>query len=127
MIQLFLEKCSKEILITDGSGSVLHKLIQMRNLEAIKTIYTSRFKNETEFLKRFSNFVNKKKQTPIAAVVRMPNDPSKAAELFKLLLDHGAEIEPAMEAVIEVSDMNLLKIIIDHCDQSQRQLLVIQI
>ncbi len=127
IIKLFLENCSKEILITDGSGSVLHKLIQMGNLEAIKTIYTSRFENEVEFLKRLSNFETKKKQTPIAEVVRMSNDPSKAAELFKLLLDHGAAIEPAMEAVIEVSDINLLKIIIDHCEQSQRQLQVILI
>ena len=124
MIKLFLEHSSKDILITDGSGSVLFKLILMKNLEAIKTIYNSRFKNEKEFLKRLSNFKSKKGQTPIEEAVRMPNDPSQAAELFKLLLDNGADVSAAVEAVSDVSDIKLFKFFLDNCEESQRALLV---
>ena len=53
MVDMFLEHCSKDILITDESGSVLHKLIKFKNEKAIRTIFEERFKDDDEFLKRF--------------------------------------------------------------------------
>ncbi len=53
MVDMFLEHCSKDILITDGSGSVLYKLIEFNNEKAIRTIFENKFKNDHDFLKRF--------------------------------------------------------------------------
>lgn len=126
MIKLFLAHCSKDVLVTDGSGTVLHNLIRLHDVELIKTIFDSdRFKDDQgQFLRGFANKKNKqlrneKSVAPVEVAVNLPNDTGKAQEILELLLLNGAEILPAYEAVMQVSDLKLLDIVLKYMEREQ--------
>ena len=121
MIKLFLKTCSKDILITAESGTVLPRIISLQDVELIKTIFEDRFKDETDFLEELANKLDKKGVAPVEVAVRMPNDPGKSEHILSLLLRHGAEIYPAYEAVMQVSDIKLLKILLNASRLKERE------
>ena len=121
MILLVLGHCSKDILITKKSGSVLHSLIQIGFVKGIELIY-ERFKEDKEFLKTLTNSVVKRKPPPIEAVVRIAYDINdKIVNLYRLFLDNEADLESAFEAAIDVSELRLLQLALERVDEHKRQ------
>ena len=109
-MRLFLEYCSKDILITEKSGSVLFILIEIGAVDLIETIFNGRFKDETEFLKKFATTTDQNEQSPILVTLKNVSD---SADLVKILLDHGADAnEPGvLEIIRKNSDINLLRVV----------------
>ena len=119
MITLVLENCSKDILIIEKSVSVLPNLIQIGHFKGIKLIY-QRFNEEKDFLKTFTNSLDSKKQPPIGAVVRIANHINDdIVDLFRLFLDHEADLESAFEAAIEVSELRLFQVALERCHEEE--------
>ncbi len=71
------------------------------------------------FFATSSTTKNKKNRSPIEIAVTTANDPSKVSYLFKLLLDHEADVNLALEAIIDVNNISLLKLIVEHCPKPE--------
>ena len=124
MITLVLENCSKDILITEKSGSVLPSLIRINHFTGIKLIY-QRFKEDKDFLKTFTNSLDRKKQPPIGAVVQIANHINDdIVDLFRLFLDQGANLESAFDAAIDVSELGLLQLALERCHEEEQHIWV---
>lgn len=107
------QHCSKDILITKEAGSVLHRLIRGKFTDAIKNLY-DKFKNDRDFLVELTNKRDKMGQSPIEAVVRMASEVNnETVEAFQLFLEYEAEVDDALEAAIDVSDLRLLKCLVE--------------
>ena len=53
-------------------------------------------------------------QSPIEAVVRMASEVNnETVEAFQLFLEYEAEVDDALEAAIDVSDLRLLKCLVE--------------
>ena len=52
--------------------------------------------------------------------IQLSSEPKYVAPLLKSLIKHGAEIEPALEAVIDVADITLARVIFDEVTDVQK-------
>ena len=148
---IFLEVCSKDILAPRNNSSVIHKLIDIQDIDGIKLIL-KRFESDSEFVPSFINAPNlTTEKSPLLKAIDLnhidiatllvrnganPNsqitstgdhrgytateraiqlcrDPHDVEPLLRELIKQGAEILPALEAVIDTGDISLARAIFD--------------
>ena len=127
-IKLFLTYCSKDILITEKSGSVLFLLIKLQALDLIETIFNDRFKGETEFLVKFATTKDHNGKSPMSAASYF-FDIDILEDIFEILLAHGAIAKPADLVMFQSAyrDTDVLRTLRHALNQNQMVEMVITI